>query len=34
MTHAAFCDLVTNFLIIYGALSLARALSRLAFPRR
>lgn len=34
MTHAAFCDLVTNFLIIYGALSFACTLSRLAFPRR
>lgn len=29
MTHAAFCEFVTNFLIIYGALSFARALSRL-----
>lgn len=29
MIHAAFCDLVTDFLIIWGALSLARTLSRL-----
>lgn len=29
MNHAAFCDLVTDFLIIWGALSLARTLSRL-----
>lgn len=29
MDHAAFCDLVTDFLIIWGALSLARTLSRL-----
>lgn len=29
MNHAAFCDLVTDFLIIWGALSFARTLSRL-----
>lgn len=29
MIHAAFCDLVTDFLIIWGALSFARTLSRL-----
>lgn len=29
MDRAAFCDLVTDFLIIWGALSLARTLSRL-----
>lgn len=29
MDHAALCDLVTDFLIIWGALSFARTLSRL-----
>lgn len=29
MDHAAFCDLVTELLIIWGAISFARALSRL-----
>lgn len=29
MIHAAFCDLVTDFLIIWGALSFVRTLSRL-----
>lgn len=28
MTHAAFCDLVTNALIVYGALSFARTLAK------
>lgn len=31
MDHAALCDLVTDFLIIWGALSFARALSRLVW---
>lgn len=29
MDHAALCDLVTDFLIIWGAISFARTLSRL-----
>lgn len=29
MDHAAFCDLVTDFLIIWGAISFALTLSRL-----
>lgn len=31
MDHAALCDLVTNVLIIWGALSFARTLSRLVW---
>lgn len=31
MDHATFCDLVTDFLIIWGALSFARTLSRLVW---
>lgn len=31
MDHAAFCEIVTNALIVYGALSLARTLSRLVW---
>mgnify|MGYP004520838119 CR=1 FL=1 len=28
MDHVVFCDLVTNFLIVYGALSFARTLAK------
>lgn len=31
MDHAAFCDLVTNFLIIWGAISFTRTISRLVW---
>lgn len=31
MDHAAFCDLVTNALIVYGAFSFARTLYRLVW---
>lgn len=29
MDHAAFCDLVTDFLFIWGAISFTRTISRL-----
>lgn len=28
MVHAAFCEVVTNALIVYGAFSFARALAK------
>lgn len=31
MVHAAFCDLVTDFLIVWGAISFALTLSRLVW---
>ena len=31
--HAALCDLVTSALTVWGALSFARALARIAFRR-
>lgn len=31
MDHAALCDIVTDFLIIWGAISFARTISRLVW---